>query len=112
MTLVEEKFVVLQLISKRDILKREIYYTVGPKFRRVLRRLFFLPGDIVNQISGKRDPLTPSKGQIFIGSGDFKKQGESILKQLIEFGNLKENHRVLDIGCGIGRLAVPLTNFS
>ena len=39
------------------------------------------------------------------------KAGESIRDQLIELGGLKSDHRVLDVGCGIGRVAVPLTEF-
>lgn len=92
-------------------LRREIYYKAGPRFRRILRRLFYLPEDTFRLVSGKNDSLNPPKGRVFIGSGDFKKQGENILKQLVELGGLKPGDRVLDIGCGIGRLAVPLTNY-
>lgn len=92
-------------------MKRFLYYTFGPKTRRVLRRLYYLPADLFNSLVGKRDSLIPPKGRIFIGSGDFIKQGNSILKQMIDLGGLKKNHRVLDIGCGIGRIAVPLTSY-
>ena len=91
--------------------KRNIYYSFGPKSRRLLRRIYYLPVDISEKLSGKRPPMTPPKGRIFIGSGDFIKQGENLLKQFVDYGGLKPEHRVLDIGCGIGRLAVPLTNF-
>jgi cyclopropane fatty-acyl-phospholipid synthase-like methyltransferase len=67
--------------------------------------------DTIEWITGKRDKTTPPKGLIFIGSGDFKKQGQHILNLLIHKTGLKEHHRILDIGCGIGRLAVPLTKF-
>lgn len=91
--------------------KRDIYYAMGPATRRLFRRLYFLPIDIFEKVTGKRDKLTPPKGKIFIGSGDFVKHGKRILSQFVEFGGLKPTHRVLDVGCGIGRLAVPLTNF-
>jgi ubiquinone/menaquinone biosynthesis C-methylase UbiE len=55
--------------------------------------------------------MTPPKGLIFIGSGDFKKQGEIFLKLFTELGGLKPQDRVLDIGSGIGRMAVPLTGY-
>lgn len=84
---------------------------VGPKFRRLLRRIYYLPGDLLDSITGKRDTLTPPKGLIFIGSGDFIQHGNNILQQFIDLGGLKKNARVLDVGCGIGRLAVPLTRF-
>ena len=59
----------------------------------------------------KKEALTPPKGRVFIGSGDFVKHGNRILSQFVEFGGLKPTHRVLDMGCGIGRLSVPLTNY-
>lgn len=55
--------------------------------------------------------MIPPRGRIFIGSGDFVKTGESIRGQLQELGGLESHHRVLDVGCGIGRVAVPLTSF-
>jgi SAM-dependent methyltransferase len=40
---------------------------------------------------------------------DFTKTGQDQVAFLGEFCGLKPDHRVLDIGCGVGRLAVPLT---
>jgi SAM-dependent methyltransferase len=48
---------------------------------------------------------------IFTGSGDFIKQGETFLKYFIDLGCLKQNNCVLDIGSGIGRMAIPLTEY-
>jgi ubiquinone/menaquinone biosynthesis C-methylase UbiE len=90
--------------------QRKIYYLLSPKLRRVARRLYFGPIDIWEDITGKRDKLTPPKGKIFIGPGDFKKMGQTMLKNFIDSG-LKPEHKVLDIGCGIGRIAVPLTSY-
>lgn len=73
--------------------------------------MYYLPGDVFDSATGKRDALTPPKGRIFIGSGDFVKQGNNILQQFISIGGLKKDARVLDVGCGIGRLAVPLTKY-
>jgi len=92
-------------------MKREIYYKLSPRLRRAVRRIYYLPVDFFDSVTGKRDKLTPPKGRIFIGSGDFKSQGNRILKQMIELGGLKPDDRVLDVGCGIGRLAVPLTRY-
>lgn len=89
--------------------KRRLYYTLGPRTRRIARRLYYLPVDIVEGLSGKRDALTPPKGKIFIGPGNFRRLGEKLRANFIEFGELKPSDRVLDIGCGIGRIAIPLT---
>jgi len=38
-------------------------------------------------------------------------RGRLFLPHLIELGELKPTHTVLDVGCGIGRVAIPLTKF-
>lgn len=89
---------------------RNIYYTLPPQFRFLARRVYYFPVDIYEQMSGKKDPLIPPKGMIFTGSGDFKQQGEKLVTYFQEAG-LKADHDVLDIGSGIGRIAIPLTNY-
>ena len=46
-----------------------------------------------------------------VGSGDFKAVGLQFRSYFTEFGGLRPDDRVLDVGCGIGRMAVPLTSF-
>ena len=92
-------------------IKRKFYYFLPPSFRFLMRRIYFFPADLWKLITGDQDSLTPPKGLIFIGAGDFKKIGLHYLKLFEENCNLKSNHRVLDIGCGIGRIAIPLTKF-
>ena len=90
---------------------RQIYYALPPNLRFLARRLYYGPVDLYERLMGKRDQLTPPKGLIFTGSGDFKAQGEKMLGYFKTFGGLRPYHRVLDIGSGIGRMAVPLTTF-
>ncbi len=92
-------------------LLRKIYYSLGPRQRRQARRLFYLPKDMFDTLLKRRPPLVPPKGKIFIGQGDFAATGDSLLQNLIETCELLPNHQILDIGCGIGRLARPLTKF-
>ncbi len=90
---------------------RRLYYALPAKFRFTVRRLYYFPIDLIEGLIGKRDPLTPPKGMIFTGSGDFRNQGRHLLHLFEKLGNLKPYHRVLDIGSGIGRSAVALTSF-
>ncbi len=92
-------------------LLRKIYYLLGPQQRRKARRLFFLPQDLFDSALKRRLPLVPPKGKIFIGQGDFAATGDALLQNLIETCALKPNHHILDVGCGIGRLARPLTKY-
>lgn len=91
--------------------KRRIYYTLSPGMRRLFRRLYYLPADLWDVMSGKKNPMIPPRGKIYTGPGDYLKLGEKLHNDMVVYGGLKPNHHVLDIGCGIGRLAVPLTRF-
>jgi SAM-dependent methyltransferase len=55
-------------------------------------------------------PLPPEEMN-FVGSGDFDAIGREFVRHFIELGGLRPHHRVLDVGCGIGRMARPLTEF-
>jgi ubiquinone/menaquinone biosynthesis C-methylase UbiE len=92
-------------------LLRNTYYFLPPGMRRLVRRVWYLPSDLVDSMTGRRGPMIPPKGRIFIGSGDFTEAGEAIRVQLVELAGLQPSHRVLDVGCGMGRVAVPMTAF-
>jgi SAM-dependent methyltransferase len=81
------------------------------KVQMALKRLYYLPQDTFQHLLGLSDPLIPPKGIIFTGSGDYTEIGNQFLRHFIELGNLQSNHSVLDVGCGIGRMAVPLTSY-
>lgn len=53
----------------------------------------------------------PPHDQVFVGDGAFRAIGTEFLRYLAEFGGLRPRDRLLDIGSGIGRLAVPLTQY-
>lgn len=91
--------------------KRKLYYLLTPSLRYMIRRIYFCPIDFWNSLTGKRDKTIPPKGLIFTGSGDFKKTGEHYLSIFKEHCNLLPDHRVLDVGSGIGRIAIPLTKY-
>ena len=90
---------------------RKFFYLLPPAWRFLARRLYFLPSDLVEGWTGQRDALTPPKGLIFTGSGDYVRQGKELVQRFVELGGLQPQHQVLDIGSGIGRVAVPLTDY-
>lgn len=79
--------------------------------RTLARRLWFLPADALDFMLKRRPDGVPPRGMIFTGPGDYLQLGEKFLGYFIEFGRLKPSDRVLDIGCGLGRMALPLTNY-
>ncbi len=46
-----------------------------------------------------------------VGSGDFVAVGEHLFHLATGAGALQPHERVLDVACGVGRLAVPLTRY-
>lgn len=93
------------------MIKRNLYYKLSPELRFYARKIYYFPIDTYEKITGKRDQYTPARGDIFIGSGDFRKQGEHQLHLLKKYIDIQETDSVLDIGSGIGRTAVPLTKY-
>lgn len=55
-------------------------------------------------------PIPPQERN-FVGDGDFLAIGCEFLRHFVELGGLQPHHRVLEIGCGIGRMALPLTQY-
>ena len=65
----------------------------------------------INELFDRRRGLIPPKEKIFVGSGNFTKIGYRFLRHFIRLGELKPNEKILDVGCGIGRISVPLTTY-
>ncbi len=89
---------------------RRLYYLLPPTWRFVARRVWYAPIDIWERFAGRRLLLTPPRGWIFTGSGDFHRSGQQIVNLCHELANLQPSHCVLDVGSGIGRVAVALTS--
>lgn len=89
--------------------------TLAPRIihavRSALRRLYYFPGEIRDLLSGRNRGLVPPGSKIFVGQGDFKAIGEEFLRYFIEIGRLQPDEKVADIGCGIGRMAIPLAQY-
>jgi SAM-dependent methyltransferase len=67
--------------------------------------------DTFEVIIGKRDSLTPPHWMNFVGPGDFKEIGKEFYRYFIQYGKLKPHEQVLEVGCGLGRMAIPLMNY-
>lgn len=67
--------------------------------------------DLRDQLLRRSDRLVPPRRLDFVGHSDFVATGEEFLGHFVTIGGLRPDERVLDIGCGIGRMARPLTRF-
>ncbi|MGH7995098.1 MAG: methyltransferase domain-containing protein [Opitutaceae bacterium] len=62
------------------------------------------------RVRGK--PARPSRRLIdMVGGGDFDAVGQKLFRHLTQFGGLGPGDRILDIGCGCGRVAVPMMGY-
>jgi ubiquinone/menaquinone biosynthesis C-methylase UbiE len=55
--------------------------------------------------------MIPPRTMYCIGDGDYKAVGVEFRNLFTRYGGLKPDDRVLDVGCGIGRMAGPLTEY-
>ena len=69
--------------------------------------------DLRDALTGRRAPLTPPRRLWSLVTGrsnDFHDSGRDLRNLLVSRG-LEPDHRVLDVGCGIGRLGVALAPY-
>lgn len=57
------------------------------------------------------NPLDPPWEVGAPGVGDVKQVGETYLEIFRTLGGLRPEHRVLEVGCSVGRMALPLTGY-
>lgn len=67
--------------------------------------------DALDRVRGRHDPLVPPRRLQFVGAGDFAATGDEFLGHLIALADLTPRSDVVDIGCGIGRIARPLAGY-
>lgn len=66
---------------------------------------------LVQAVSTNRFLPEPPERLRFVGDGSFRLIGAEFLGHFLRFGSLKAGEQVLDLGCGVGRMAVPLTQY-
>lgn len=83
-----------------------------PSFlKNPIKKVYTSAVDYGELVFGIRDELTPPRSRIYIGAGDFRAVGQEFKQHFIQLGGLKPNESVLDVGCGIGRMAIPLSDY-
>jgi SAM-dependent methyltransferase len=66
--------------------------------------------DLVDRLRGRADPeIPPRHARDFVGGGDFRAIGDEFAGYARDLAGLKAGDRVLEVGSGIGRIALPLT---
>lgn len=87
---------------------RKLYYLLPPRWRFIARYIYYLPTDL---LAKKTHLLIPPQRLIYTGRGDFIRQGQEWLNFFIQEAGLAPSSSVLDIGSGIGRIALPMMDY-
>lgn len=94
---------------------RDLWYATPVNLRYTLRRIFYLPSDLKDKLSGNSHKYIPPKGKIFTGSSvdakKYLKEARHQVDLLKNFANLQPNSHVLDVGSGLGRTAIALSEY-
>src|SRR5579862_6579993 len=77
-----------------------------------LRKVYLAPIDLADRALKRRNPDVPAKAATFTGAvADFAESGQALVDALADVAAMTPSSAVLDIGCGIGRLARAMTTY-
>jgi ubiquinone/menaquinone biosynthesis C-methylase UbiE len=98
---------------KKYLHRYDKYFEKLPRpLARLLRDAHFSVLDMKDRLGAKADDLTPPRAlQFMVGGGDFRAIGDSFFRHFVNVGDLHPTDAVLDIGCGTGRMAIPLMKY-
>ncbi len=74
--------------------------------RPLARKIYYSPVDPLND-----SIIPPKRFAALYGGGDFIAMGRHRVDTFISMAGLRPDHKVLDVGCGVGRMAIPLTQY-
>jgi SAM-dependent methyltransferase len=94
-----------------DIIWKKAFEHLPQFIRSFALKIYYTPIDLTCFLKDEYKRVLPSKRMSLVGDGDFEEIGKDLLPSLIETAGLKPNERVLDVGCGIGRVAIPLMDY-
>src|SRR2546425_10838145 len=80
-------------------------------FTTISRSYNFFHDVITTVLSPSGNLVPPLRLRLKFATGNFRREGEEFLDYLVKLANLRPSDAVLDVGCGIGRVAVALTQF-
>lgn len=96
---------ILQKLLYNSTLVRSIYHSPVGMLG------YHLPMDLWDFLRGRRDPMVPPRWKTYTGRGDFRSVGLKYCRLFVQYAGLQPDDSVLEVGSGIGRMAVGLTEY-
>jgi SAM-dependent methyltransferase len=84
---------------------------IPKRVRSWLNDRYYAVVDVAERLTGSRDPLVPPKRLLRISTdpaADFIETGKAVVRLMVDACDLRPSDVVLDVGCGVGRIALPL----
>ena len=82
------------------------------QLRWSLRKMYLAPVDLADRLLGRHDPGLPPKAHIFTGRDlDYTVSGRRTLQVMCSFTDVNPSSHILDVGSGMGRLAIAMPDF-
>jgi SAM-dependent methyltransferase len=106
----EAMFALRRRLLEHPVFTSTILPAIPRPVRWALRTAYLMPAELIERAGGRRRDLVPPRTKMFVGSvEDFESSGRLLVEHLDTLAGLTPSSAVLDVGCGIGRLAVVLT---
>lgn len=93
--------------------KRIVKYLTPVPLKKALKYGYYSVLDIKDTVTGKSNPNIPPRRLNFVGSEDFLNVANEFFGYFTDpnLGGVEPNHKILDIGSGIGRMAIPFIDY-
>jgi ubiquinone/menaquinone biosynthesis C-methylase UbiE len=97
-------------------MRQNIARLLPGKLTAPARRLYQYLEYGIGQRIGRRDPLIPPESLHSVSGKpldvkDFRKVGKEFFRYFVNLGGIQPHQKVLDVGSGTGRMALPLTRY-